>query len=184
MNGTFLEAVEQNPYNRVLLERLPTLGLRQCYLTAGCLFQSIWNQKSGLPVSVNIKDYDLFYFDDDDLSWEAEDAVIRHVSAQLSDLDVVIDIKNQARVHLWYGNRFGSDYPKLSSTVDGISRYLISCTCVGIDVNTRQLFAPNGLEELWNGILRMNPLNPIPALFMSKAHEYRIRGPWLSIVGP
>ena len=43
----FLETVATNPNNRALLLRLPELGLPDCYLTAGCLFQTCWNEKEG-----------------------------------------------------------------------------------------------------------------------------------------
>jgi hypothetical protein len=63
-----------------------------------------------------IKDYDVFYFDDEDLSWEAEDTVIQRSKVLFEDLDVAIEIKNQARVHLWYEQRFGCSYPRLIET--------------------------------------------------------------------
>jgi hypothetical protein len=99
------------------------------------------------------------------------------------DLGIRVETRNQARVHLWYEQRFGTNYLKLTSTRDGIDRHLISCTCVGIEVTSGQLYAPNGLQELESGILRMNPFNPQPALFRQKAEDYRARGPWLTIVG-
>ncbi|VVM43970.1 hypothetical protein PS662_00445 [Pseudomonas fluorescens] len=36
----------------------PTLGLNQCLLTAGCLFQAVWNHQSGQPMAWGIKDYE------------------------------------------------------------------------------------------------------------------------------
>jgi hypothetical protein len=105
------------------------------------------------PAGWGVKDYDVFYFDDHDLSWEAEDAVIQRVWMLTDDLGVTVEIKNQARVHLWYEQRFGSPYPQLGSARDGIDRYLISCTCVGIDVASGELYAPNGLQGLHDGIL-------------------------------
>ncbi|MBA9054477.1 hypothetical protein HDA42_003655 [Streptomyces costaricanus] len=66
--------------NEVLVEvlgRAAGMRLPGWYLTAGCLFQTVWNVVTGRPPGRGIKDYDLFYFDDTDLSWEAEDAVIR-----------------------------------------------------------------------------------------------------------
>jgi len=35
-----------------------------------------------------------------------------------------IEIRNQARVHLWYPRRFGAPYPQLASAEDGIGRFL------------------------------------------------------------
>ena len=171
----------QNPINAELLRRLPALALAQCHLVAGCLFQAVWNAKTGRPPADQVKDYDVFYFDDRDLSYEAEDAVIRRATPLFADLGVPVELKNQARVHLWYRQRFGGDYPKLRSAEDGIDRYLIPCTCVGIAAETRTLYAPNGLSDLWHGILRPNPIHPDPALFREKAISYQARWPWLTI---
>ena len=66
-----------NPINAQIVGRLPSLGLSQCMLTAGCLFQAVWNLQSNLPPESDVKDYDIFYFDTD-LSWEAEsDGIVR-----------------------------------------------------------------------------------------------------------
>jgi uncharacterized protein len=128
-----------------------------------------------------VKDYDVFYFDGSDLSWEAEDAVIERARALVADLAVNIEVKNQARVHLWYPGRFNAPYPQLTSSRDGIDRYLVTCACVGIEVATRALYAPNGLREVYHGILRMNPLNRQPMQFWKKAQDYQLRWPWLRI---
>ena len=178
----FRALVFQNPFNEQLLGRLALMGLSECHLTAGCLFQTVWNQISGRDPAWGIKDYDIFYFDDQDLSWDAEDRVIRRVAEATADIPIMIEIKNQARVHLWYRERFGGHYPQLTSARSGINRYLISCTCVGIDVKTGELYAPYGLHDLIAGTLRMNPLNPRPELFRMKAESYQQRWPWLQII--
>jgi hypothetical protein len=179
----FIFCAMSNPANVALLSRLPSLTLNQCHLTAGCLFQAVWNRSSGQAENWGIKDYDVVYYDDRDLSWESEDAVIRRVNALAGDLGIRVETRNQARVHLWYEQRFRAHYPKLVSARDGIDRYLISCTCVGIEVTSGELYAPNGLQDLESGILRMNPSNPQPALFRQKAEDYRARWPWLTIAG-
>ena len=176
----FIECARGNPVNAQLLERLASLALPQCHLTAGCLFQAVWNSLSGHPPAHRVKDYDVFYFDDRDLSWEAEDAVIRRVHALTRDLGVCVEVKNQARVHLWYAQRFGIGYPALSNARDGIDRYLVACTCVGIDVASGVLYAPDGLADLYAGRLRMNPRHPVPDLFRAKADDYQRRWPWLT----
>ena len=98
---------------------------------------------------------------------------------------ISVEVRNQARVHLWFEKRFGSPYPRLRGARDGIDRYLVACTCVGIDVADGRLYAPYGLEDLWAGRLRRNPLNPSPDHFAEKAESYRARWPWLTIeAGP
>jgi uncharacterized protein len=179
-----IAAALENPINRALLERLPALNLPDCWLVAGCLFQAVWNKQASRPLETGVKDYDIFYFDDRDLSYDAEDRVIHRVAAALADLGQTIEVKNQARVHLWYRQRFGTDYPQLRSAADGIDRFLISCTCVGIGAgqdNAMQLYAPYGLADLFAGNLRRNPLNAPGAGFLEKAESYRARWPHLRI---
>jgi hypothetical protein len=179
---SFREMALANPHNRHLIDGLAELALPQCHLTAGCLFQTAWNVLSGRPPAENIKDYDVFYFDGRDLSWEAEDEVIRRVAPLAQRLGLPVEVKNQARVHLWYPQRFGGEYPQLHSARDGIARYLVRCTCVGIDAATGDVYAPDGFADLEAGILRINPLIPRPGNWQAKAKTYRERWPWLRIV--
>jgi uncharacterized protein len=177
----FVEHVRKNPVNRRLLERLPSLELPQGTLTAGCLAQTVWNLKVGNKPDWAIKDYDIFYFDAGDLSWEAEDAVIQKARDTLGDLADKVEIRNQARVHLWYAQKFGSACPPLTRVEGGIDRFLITCTQVGINLENGAVYAPHGFNDLWNGILRINPHNPLKDLFVSKCADYRTRWPWLSV---
>ena len=177
----FLDCVHDNSLNTELLARLRRLAIPDCHLVAGCLFQAVWNRHSGWPADRGVRDYDIFYFDDADLSWEAEDVVVREVAAAVADLGVAVDVKNQARVHLWYPAKFGSGYPQLTSARDGISRYLIECTCVGIAADSGEVFAPYGFADLERGILRINPVNSRPDQFREKALSYQQRWPWLTI---
>jgi hypothetical protein len=181
---TFVANALLNPVNTALLERLAALELPQAHLVAGCLFQASWNIASSRAPGWGVKDHDVFYFDDSDLSWAAEDRVIRRVRAATADLGVVVEVKNQARVHLWYRERFGTDYPQLRCSTDGIDRYLVACTCVGIEVQTRKLYAPNGLDELGAGVLRLNPRFAQPQMFLDKARSYQARWPWLQVLQP
>lgn len=179
----FMRDVLRNPNNRAILERWPALALPDGWLVAGCLFQTVWNLKSGLPASARIKDYDLFYFDAGDLSEAGERRVQARVEAQLADLPIKVEATNQARVHLWYERHFGHPYPELRSACDGIDRFLVPSTCVGVRPGQDgwDVYAPNGLAILYDGILAPNPLTNHAALFEAKARSYRERWPWLTI---
>ncbi len=181
----FRAAVATNPVNAALLQRLPTLHLPDCWLVAGCLFQAVWNAQAGRPPGENVNDYDVFYFDSDDLSYEAEDAVIRYVAAVTDELGVKVEVKNQARVHLWYGQRFGAGYPQLRSAKDGIDRFLIAGTCVALGASTSNagaLYAPFDLDDIFTGVLRPNPNNLRGDRYVEKAESYRARWPHLTSV--
>lgn len=172
-----------NPINAELTARLPALGLNQCWLTAGCLFQAVWNHGAGRPAAWGVNDYDVFYFDED-VSWEAENEVIVTAGKLFQDLEVKVELRNQARVHLWFGQRFGHAYPQLQSAKDGIDRFLVASTCVGLEVMSGEVYASHGLDELESGILRINPNYRQPDLFLKKAQSYQTRWPWLTIIEP
>jgi hypothetical protein len=178
---TLLELAMANPINAEITARLPDLGVAQCMLTAGCLFQTVWNYQSNLPAAQGVKDYDVFYFDTD-LSYEAEDKVIRAAERLFEDLGVNVEVKNQARVHLWYTERFGRPYPQLHSARQGVDRYLVAGTCIGLEIETGEVYAPYGLADVEQGVLRINPLHPEPELFVQKARSYQARWPWLRII--
>ncbi|MEO8542773.1 MAG: nucleotidyltransferase family protein [Betaproteobacteria bacterium] len=181
----FIAEALQNPHNREILRRLPSLDLPDAWLVAGCLFQTVWNLQGGRAPTAGIKDYDLFYFDGSDLSEQAEAAVGARVETCLRDLGVTLEAKNQARVHAWYPQWFGRPYAPLHSSRDGIERFLVPCTCVGLQPGadgTPFLYAPYGLDALYRGILRPNPLIDHRELFRQKAASYRARWDWLQIV--
>lgn len=183
--GRFILDALQNPHNREILLRLPSLQLPDAWLVAGCLFQTVWNLQARRAPTAGIKDYDLFYFDGADLSEQAEAAVGARVDARFADLGVTIEAKNQARVHTWYPQWFGKPYATLNSSRDGIERFLVPCTCVGLQPDTEGvpvLYAPYGLDTLYRGILRPNPLIDHRDLFQQKATSYRARWDWLRIV--
>ena len=128
----FVSETLQNPHNAAILERLPLLGLPDAWLVAGCLFQTVWNLRSGFAPTAHVKDYDLFYFDASDLSEAAERSAQAHAAALFADLPITVEAKNQARVHLWYEQWFGYPYTPLRSARHGIERFLIPGTCVGL----------------------------------------------------
>lgn len=177
----FLRDVLRNPHNARILERWEALALPDGWLVAGCLFQTVWNLRDGQAPTHGISDYDLFYFDPD-LDPAAEAAVQQRVQALLADLGIEVEVVNQARVHCWYEAHFGHPCAPLRSSREGIDRFLIPATCVGI--RPGELYAPNGLEDLYAGRLAMNPLTPHEALFRRKAASYRARWPWLQVVEP
>lgn len=182
----FIEDALANRHNRAILARLASLALPQAWLVAGCLFQTVWNLRSGRAPEAGIKDYDLFYFDPADLSVAAEAAQQARADALFADLGVTVEAKNQARVHTWYASYFGLPYPQLHSARDGLDRFLVRCTCVGLQPGEAgpRLYAPYGLEDLYAGLLEPNPLCDHRSLFREKAASYRTRWDWLRIQEP
>lgn len=180
MESTFLADISANPTNRAILSRWQRLELPHLWLVAGCLFQTVWNLRSGQQPGQDIKDYDVFYFDASDLTKASEENAQQHVDAVLNDLGITVEVANQARVHLWYPEHFGHAYDPLDSCEDGIRRFLVQETCVA--VRPGQCHAPYGLAGLYAGTLTPNPLVPHATLFDRKVASYRTRWPWLRLV--
>jgi hypothetical protein len=177
METAFLADITANPANRAILSRWRELELPNMWLVAGCLFQTVWNLRSGKHPTENIKDYDVFYFDATDLTKAGEEQAQLHVDAVLSDLGITVEVANQARVHLWYPAYFGHPYEPLASAEEGIRRFLVQETCVA--VRPGAVHAPYGLAGLYEGTLTANPLVPHVDLFARKVASYRQRWPWL-----
>jgi len=173
MNGKietkFRQDVLHNTVNAAILSRWQDLGLPNAWLVAGCLFQTIWNLQRGRPPGQGIKDYDLFYFDPTDLSEAAEAQAQARVSTLLADLNATVE------VHLWYPGYFGRPCPPLQSSEDGIRRFLVLETCLGIRPDA--CHAPFGYTGLYAGSFTPNPLTPYPELFAAKVASYRARWP-------
>lgn len=179
MKNAFLNDVGANETNRAILSRWQRLDMPNSWLVAGCLFQTVWNIQSARRPDQGIKDYDVFYFDDADLSETAEKHVQQHANAVLSDLGACVEVANQARVHLWYPGFFGYPYEPLASSEEGIKRFLVLETCVG--VRPGEIHAPYGLEGMYAGTLTANPLVPHSELFACKVASYLQRWPWLTV---
>jgi hypothetical protein len=166
-----------------LLGRLRSLRLPQWRLVAGCLYQTVWNVLTNRPRGTGIKDYDLIYFDPDDLSWEAEDAVIQRVAAATRDCVGPVEVRNQARVHLWFETRFGCAYPRLSSADESLRYYPSIVHAIGVrleDDDRLDIAAPFGLDDLFAMVIRPNRMldNAVP--HASKAQ--RAKAIWPEVV--
>jgi hypothetical protein len=183
----FLDAVLRNPRVREVLARADTLALRDWYLAAGCLFQTVWNVLDGRDPEHGINDYDLIYHDDSDLSWDAEDAVIRRCAEAFGDLGVEVEVRNQARVHLWYEDHFGVPYPPLRSSAEAVDRYAAHACRVALRPSTAsaggyEVYAPSGFDDLFAFVVRPNPVVAPRAVYEAKSARWAALWPRLTVL--
>ena len=134
------------------------LDLPDWLIVSGAIYNTVWNHLTGRPAGHGVKDIDLFYCDAGDLSWEAEDAVIRRGEAAFADLPVPVEIRNQARVHLWYPQRFGRECPAYRSSAESLGYFASKTHAVGVRLDARgrlAIEAPFGLVDMFS--LRVTP---------------------------
>ncbi|WP_298239749.1 nucleotidyltransferase family protein [uncultured Bradyrhizobium sp.] len=180
----FLTLALQNPANAAIVAELHRLALPDAWLVSGCLVQTVWNVLSGRAVGHGIADYDAFYFDAD-TSWEAEDAVIRTLQERLGHLGAKVEIRNQARVHLWYPDKHGLPYPPLRDSREGIDRFLTQNTQIGVRRagGGYEVYAPHGFDDVAGLIARPNPgPNFSAANYAAKAARWKALWPELTVI--
>ncbi len=182
----FRALVVTNPVIETLVERLPALAVPDCWITAGALMQTVWNAIEGRDPTDGIKDYDVFYFDPD-FSWEAEDRVIKQAADAFADLDAEVELRNQARVHLWFDRKNGtSGYPRLTSARHGIDVFLETPSMFGIHPlggGAFDIYAPLGFDDLFGFVHRPNPRAIGPeARYVAKAARRKALYPRLTVV--
>src|SRR6201997_1249344 len=147
---------------------------------SGAVYQPVLNHLTGRPLDYGIKDYDLGYFDASDLSYEAEDAVIRRVKAAFDEpLRSMVEVRNQARVHLWFEGKFSEPYGPLSSTPEALERFASATFAVGVRLESDDrlhIEALFGLADLFALRLRPNPRRKTVG-FVRTAADVRRRWP-------
>jgi len=160
------------------------LRLPDWFVFSGAVYQPVLNHLTGRPLDHGIKDYDLAYFDASDLSYEAEDAVIRRMKAAFDEpLRSMVEIRNQARVHLWFEVKFGEPYPPLSCTAEALERFTSATFAVGVRLepdDRLHIEAPFGLADLFALRLRPNPRRKT-VHFARTSADVRRRWPELAI---
>ena len=157
-----LEAiVRATPGLMSVLETVRALDLPDWLIFSGAVYQPVLNHLTGRDPDYGIKDYDLAYFDASDISYDAEDVVIRKVAAALpAPLRDLVETRNQARVHVWFESKFGEPYAPLSCSAEALDRFVSATFAVGVRIDRGgrlTIIAPFGLDDLFALRMRPNP---------------------------
>jgi hypothetical protein len=177
-------ALEQNKWLREILERFEEIALPDSWLVAGSIAQTIWNLGCGRSAELGLKDVDLIYFDDQDLSFDAEASHERRLRDLFRRLPIKLDVKNEARVHLWYEERFGYAIKPYLSSADAIASFPTTATAVGVRRKRGKLecSAPFGLDDLFGLVVRPNKRQITRPIYEAKVDRWRAIWPRLHLV--
>ena len=145
---------------RVLLN-MRALDLPDWLVMSGAVYQRVLNALTKRPPDYGVRDYDLGYFDASDISCEAEDELIRRVAAAFYEpLRNAVEVRNQARIHVWFEGHFSEPYTPLSCTAEALERFVSPMFAVGVRLmrdDGLHTAAPFGLADLFALRLRPNP---------------------------
>ena len=167
------------------LTLLRSMALPDAWLVSGAIYNQAWNALTGRAEMTGVKDIDLFYFDPD-TSWEAEDAAIRRLALLAGDWrGPPLELRNQARVHLWFKAHFGQERAPLRSSRDGIAQFASRTHCVAARLradDTLEIHAPYGLDDVFSFRVTPNPVLDNAATHARKAARQAAIWPELGVV--
>ena len=167
-----------------VMETARDLALPDWLIFSGAVYQRVFNHLTGRDPDYGIKDYDLAYFDASDISYEAEDVVIRRVAAAFEPpLREQVEVRNQARVHVWFEGKFGEPYAPLTCSAEALERFVSPVFAVGVRLEPDDrltIVAPFGLDDLFAMRMRPNPTRKT-AGFERTAKGLKARWPELSV---
>jgi uncharacterized protein len=182
---TVLEtALSRNDALWQIIASFDEIRLPDCWLVAGAVAQTIWNVALSRPASAGIKDADIVYFNPDDLSQEAELEEEIRLRSRFARLGLKLDVKNEARVHLWYEQKFGYPIPPYRSSAAAIATFPTTATSIGVRWHDARLecCAPYGLGDLLDLIVRPNRIQITPAIYEEKVARWRAEWPELTFL--
>lgn len=174
-----------DPIVRGALEAAQALGLPDWWIVSGVLYNAVWNALTGRLPGYGTRDIDLFYHDGSDLSWEAEDRIITAAAPAFAHLPLPVEVRNQARVHLWYPEKFGRSCPAYVSCEHSIRHFASKTHAVGLRLEPGgglSLVAPFGLDDVFSFRVTPNHALDNRATHAEKAARARANWPEIEIV--
>lgn len=183
--AAFLDIVSRDKLIHEALVRARSLDLPDWLIVSGALYNSVWNQLTGKPSGCGIKDVDLFYFDENDLSYEAEDGVIARAAPVFVGLPLPVELRNQARVHLWYPLKFGRSCPRYTSSSHALHFFASRTHAVGVRYaadGQLELVAPFGLDDIFSFRITPNRVMDNQQTHEAKGARARENWPEISVV--
>lgn len=185
LEARLVELVRANAPLMAVMRTIRELNPPDWLIFSGAVYQGVFNHLTGKPLDWGVKDYDVGYFDPD-TSWDAEDVWIKRVAAAFAPpLSEQVEVRNQARVHLWFESRFGEPYEPLACAPEALERFVSPTFSVGVrleDDDRVTVFAPFGLDDVFALKIRPNPLRPLAKGWAKATASAKARWPEVEIV--
>lgn len=182
-----VEIVRKDADLMTVLKTVRGLGLNDWLVFSGSVYQAVWNDVTGREPGYGVKDFDVGYFDED-VSWDAEDAVIKRVATAFDEpLRSRVEVRNQRRVSEWFEEKFGEPYEPVKNTAEALKRFVAPAFAVGVrleDDDSVTVEAHFGLDDVFDLRIRPNPLRPVAKDWGGVTARALERWPELTIVAP
>lgn len=146
-----IDIIESNNDLMRIFNTIDEIGIENYYVGAGAIVQTVWNHLLNKPLFHGISDVDIVYFKETDLTELDENLITKELNELLENFPVKLDVKNEARVHLWYEAKFGYKIDAYNSLEDAIDTWPTTATAIGVrrHNNAWEIYAPFGLKDLF-----------------------------------
>ena len=157
--------------------------LPDAWLGAGVIFQNVWNVMHGFALNTYINDIDILYWDDQNLTWQAENHYITALNKTFTTTKIPFDVKNIARIHLWYEKRFGIPKAEYFSVQESVSTWPVIGACMAMRIKNGRLefIAPYGFQDMFSLRVRPNKVLVNRVIYEKKSMDWQAKWPMLSI---
>lgn len=174
----FVMTIDDMPQILAEIDKIPN-----AWLGAGAIFQNVWNIMHDYDFNTYIKDIDILYWDDKDLSWQSENNYLQSLTQACSNTTIPFDVKNIARIHLWYEERFGIPKSEYLSVQESISTWPVigACMAMRLKDGALEFIAPYGFQDMLSLRVRPNKVLVNESIYKNKAFKWKEQWPKLSV---
>ena len=154
---TFISILEKNKDLMAILDYITELKLPNFYIAAGSVFQTIWNYYDGKELNFGIKDIDVIYYNNSDLSVEKDLEYYNIINEYVKSNGFNYDVSNEARMHLWkMEHDQGENVEQYKNSEDAMSKWIATVHAIGITkINGNiKIYAPYGLSDIYSRTIR------------------------------
>lgn len=141
-----------------ILDYVYKLKLPNFYIAAGSIFQTIWNYYDNKPLNYGIKDIDIIYYNNDDLTIDTDLKYYNIIKdyCNKKGYNYEIDVSNEARMHIWKKEKFNIDVKQYINSEDAINKWIATVHAIGItkENDKIKIYAPYGLSDIYSRTIR------------------------------
>ena len=117
----------------------------------------------------------------------ALDTLVRVAAAFEEPFRTTVEVRNQARVHLWFENKFGEAYEALTCTDDAPAQFVAPAFALAVRLekdDTISVAAPYGLDDVFDMVIRPNPVRGLAKGWDKVIASARGRWPEITVIDP
>ncbi|MCF6465773.1 nucleotidyltransferase family protein [Clostridium sp. Cult2] len=170
---------------RKVAEALYEFKAEDCYIGGGAITQTVWNILTNRSPDYGIDDVDIVFHNRKNIAEKYEKEITEYLNQELIKYPLWLDVKNEARVHSWYKDKFGYDIEPYKSIEDAIDTWPTTATSLGVRKISEmcwEIYAPFGLKDIFEMKVIANNRQITKEIYDKKVKKWVRKWPELEVV--